>query len=338
MSLLLGCTATMAVAQEKTLYFASYGGSNEELYKTVLIPKWQETEAGKDVNVEFVAGNSTDTLAKLRAQEGNQQIDVAMMDDGPMVQAISFGYCDTVREDTFEGLYDVARFPESKAVGVQLIATGLTYNTELFEEKGWDAPTSWNDLKDPKYKGMVSVPPITNGYGLLTLIVMAQLDGGGVDEIEPGFKAFEDEIDPNVLTYEPSSGKMSELFQNGDIALSVWGSGRAKSLADTGFPAAFVYPEEGAVALMTAVCPVVGSDVPDAAQDFIQFVTSQETQQYLADTKGSGPVNGSVTLTDEQAASMPVGERAEKMIAVDYTVVNDKRGEWTEQWTRRLER
>ena len=30
--------------------------------------------------------------------------------------------------------------------------TGLMYNTKVFEEKGWTAPTSWNDLKDPKYK------------------------------------------------------------------------------------------------------------------------------------------------------------------------------------------
>ncbi len=70
------------------------------------------------------------------------------------------------------------------------------------------------------------VPPINNTYGLHALVMMARLRGGGENDIDPGFTAFVDEVGPNVLVYEPSSGKMSELFQNGEIALSVWGSGR----------------------------------------------------------------------------------------------------------------
>jgi putative spermidine/putrescine transport system substrate-binding protein len=338
LTMAMSLSASVSFAQDKTLYFASYGGSNEQLYKEIIIPRWQATPGGKGVNVVYVSGNSTDTLAKLRAQEGAQQIDVAMLDDGPMVQAIGFGYCDRVDQGTFADLYDVARFPQDKAVGVQLIATGLAYNKDLFAKNGWAAPTSWLDLKDPKYKGKVAIPPITNGYGLNALVAIAQLSGGGVDNIEPGLEVFEKEIDSNVLVYEASSGKMSELFQNGDIALAVWGSGRVKSLTDSGFPAAFAYPKEGAVALLTAVCPVVGSAVAKESQDFIKFITSLEIQQYLANEKGSGPVNRNVKLTEEQAATMPVGARAEKMISIDYTIVNARRGEWTEQWTRRIER
>ena len=40
------------------------------------------------------------------------------------------------------------------------------YNTKYFKEKGWAAPTSWNDLKDPKYKKLLVIPPINNSYGL----------------------------------------------------------------------------------------------------------------------------------------------------------------------------
>ena len=45
------------------------------------------------VKIEYVAGNSTDTLAKLQAQKANQVIDVAIVDDGPMYQAIQLGFC-----------------------------------------------------------------------------------------------------------------------------------------------------------------------------------------------------------------------------------------------------
>ena len=332
---ILALTTTLAQAEEKTLYVSAYGGSTEKHFKEIIIPKWEERSGAK---VVYVAGNSTDTLAKLRAQEGAQEIDVAFIDDGPMAQAISFGYCDTVKEDTFADLYEAARMPEGKAVGIGIIATGISYNTKIFAEKGWDAPTSWADLADPKYKGLLSIPPITNGYGLHALIASAIINGGGVNDIEPGFKAFEDSIGDNVLVYEPSSGKMSELFQNREIALSVWGSGRLKALADSGFPGAFAYPKEGGVKLLVAACPVVESDVPDLAQDFLRFVTSPEIQKVFAVKSGWAPVNSTVELTEDESRALPTGaEIVDNLINVDYSVVNAARGEWTKQWTRRIE-
>ena len=121
-------------------------------------------EQANGVKVEYVAGNSTDTLAKLQAQKGNQQIDVAIVDDGPMYQAIQLGFCGKV-EGVPADLYDAARFKDDRAVGIGLVATGLMYNTKIFAEKGWAPPTSWNDLKDPKYGKQLVIPPINNTYG-----------------------------------------------------------------------------------------------------------------------------------------------------------------------------
>lgn len=333
---LIALCSTAAQAEDKTLYLGAYGGSTEKLFNETIIPQW---EAKTGAKVVYVPGKSTDTLAKLRAQEGAQELDVVFLDDGPMTQAIGFGYCETVDEGTFGGLYDAARMPESKAVGVGIIATGLAYNKEVFAEKGWDAPTSWTDLADPKYKGMLSIPPITNGYGLHALIATAMMNGGGVDDIEPGFKAFEDTIADNVKVFEPSSGKMSELFQTGEIALSVWGSGRLKALADSGFPGAFAYPKEGGIKLLVATCPVVDSDVPELAQDFVQFVTSAEAQKSIATTLAWAPVNQSVELTAEESSALPVGaDIVDNLIEIDYSVVNPARGDWTKTWTRRIER
>ena len=185
-----------AQAAEKIVYLAGYGGSFEKTLKEQVLPAW---EAKTGAKVVYAPGNSTDTLAKLRAQEGAQDLDVAFIDDGPMTQAIQFGFCDKIDEAVFDGVYDNARLLDDKAVGVGFIATGLAYNKQVFEENGWDAPASWNDLADPKFKGKISVPPITNGYGLHALIMMARLNGGGENDIEPGFKAFEDQIDQNVL-------------------------------------------------------------------------------------------------------------------------------------------
>lgn len=323
-------------AQDKTLYLGGYGGSFEKLLKEKVLPPFEQETGAKIV---YVPGNSTDTLAKLQAQKGNQELDMVFLDDGPMFQAIDFGFCASIEGAAiFDDVYEIAKMGTDKAIGAGFVATGLSYNKDMFAENGWDAPTSWKDIADPKYKGKLVVPPITNTYGLHALLMMARLNGGDENNIEPGFTQFEESVADNVLTFEPSSGKMSELFQNGEIALSVWGSGRLKALADTGFPGGFVYPEEGAVALMVGICPVVESDVPELAQQLVQHFMKPEYQLLLAETSGFGPTNMKTELPPELAETLPYGpERIKALNSVDWTVINPSRGEWTKMWTRRVE-
>src|SRR4051812_12740486 len=177
--------AFSAQAQQKTFYVAGYGGSFEQTMRTEVIPEFEQKHG---VKVEYVAGNSTDTLAKLQAQKGNQQIDVIIVDDGPMYQAIQLGFCGKLQGLPAADLYEAARFKDDRAVAIGLVGTGLMYNTKVFAEKGWAAPTSWDDLKDPKFKQLIVIPPINNTYGLYTLLMFAKMNGGGEKAIEPGFK------------------------------------------------------------------------------------------------------------------------------------------------------
>lgn len=324
-----------ATHAEQTLYLGSYGGSTEKLFKEKIIPAF---EAKHQVKVIYVTGNSTDTLAKLQAQKARQELDVVLLDDGPMYQALQLGFCDKLQDGpVYKQLYDLARMGD-KAVAIGIVATGLAYNPEAFKKAGWAKPDSWEALTDKKYKQKIAIPPISNTYGLQTLAMFAKLRKGGEKAIEPGFAAMTKEVGPNVLAWEPSPGKMTELFQNGDIALAVWGSGRVQSLKDTGFPVEFVYPKEGAMALMIAACPVVQSDVPQQAQAFVQFLLSPEVQMWLADGQGWGPSNKTTKLTPAIAAKVPYGEQIGMLLPTDWTVVNEKRAEWTNRWNRTVER
>lgn len=325
-----------AFAQQKTLYVAGYGGSYEQTMRKDVIPGFEKQA---NVKVEYVAGNSTDTLAKLQAQKGNQQIDVIIVDDGPAYQAISLGFCGTLTDAAvYADVAPVMKFKSNKAVGLGMVATGLFYNKKAFEENKWPAPTSWADLKDPKFRKKLVIPPINNTYGLHTLVAFAQLGGGSESRIEPGFKAIKDEINANVLAYEPSPAKMTELFQNGQAVIGVWGSGRVKAFADTGFPAEFVYPKEGGYALGIAGCPVEGSKNAAEANAFLQYMLSPPVQVAMAVGGGSGPANTKVVLTPEQQRGLPYGEQVKALKAIDWNVANDKREGWTRRWNREIER
>src|SRR5437868_1446991 len=321
-------------AQQKTLYVAGYGGSFEKTIRDEVLPGFEKANG---VKVEYVAGNSTDTLAKLQAQKGNQQIDVAIVDDGPMYQAIQLGFCGKL-DGLPVDLYDAARFKDDRAVAIGIVATGLMYNTKVFAEKGWAPPTSWNDLKDTKYAKQLVIPPINNTYGLEALVMLSKMNGGGESNVDSGFKIFKEQINPNVLAYEPSPGKMTELFQSGQAVIAVWGTGRVQSFANTGFPVDFVYPKEGAPILLASACPVAKASISPLAHEFIKTMISRDVQTALAKETGNGPVNKMVDVNMAELKMAPVGERAKLIIAPDWDAINVNREEWTKRWNREVER
>lgn len=331
-SVLALISGTTAMAQE-TLVVAGYGGSIEKIIRDKLLPDFEKQH---NVKVTYVAGNSTDTLAKLVARKDNPEVDVAMIDDGPMARALWLGLCAPITGVNFGDLHEVARFPDNKASGLGIIATGLMYNTKVFQQNGWAPPTSWNDLKDPKYKGKVVMPPLSNGYGLVAVVMLARMNGGGEKNIEPGFKVMKESVGPNILAYEPSPAKHAELFQTGQAIFGVWGTARVQPLADSGVPVEFVYPKEGAPAIMTGICPVAKKSPNKAAMAFVNMMLSPAAQSVLADEAGFAPVNRKAQV--KRAGMMPIGELAKSLVSIDWATVNPIRDDWNKRWVREIER
>ncbi len=327
--------ASAAAFAQGKLTVAAYGGSFEEMMRKEVMPAFEKKTGAK---LEYVAGNSTDNIARMQAQRGNQEIDVAILDDGPMYQAVALGLCSEVKGVNFSELYPVADMKTGKSVTIGVVATGLMYNKKYFADNKMAAPTSWTDIEDPKYRGKLVIPPLNNTYGLQAVIMMARLNGGGEKNIDPGFKAMKDKVAPNVLAFEPQPGKMTELFQSGQAVIAVWGSGRVKAFQDTGFPVEFVYPKEGAMALGISACPVAKQNASPLAQQFIQFLLQPDTQVMLAKGAGAGPVNRKTVLPPELQKGLPYGDAVGKLLTVDWDTVNANRTAWNNRFTREIER
>src|SRR6201990_1374848 len=133
------------LAQSKTLTVAAYGGVWDSHLRQAVFPEFEKKYG---VKVDYVAGNSTDTLAKMQAQKANQVIDVAIMDDGVMYQAIQLGFCAPIQGMDKSELYPAALFNDDKAVAVGQTGTGFMINTKVFKERGWATQYSLHDLRD----------------------------------------------------------------------------------------------------------------------------------------------------------------------------------------------
>jgi putative spermidine/putrescine transport system substrate-binding protein len=332
----LGLMAGAASAQER-LVVAAYGGSYEALLRDKVIPAFERANNAK---VDYLAGNSTDSLARLQAQKGAQQIGVVVLDDGPMYQAISLGFCQQAADKAaIDSLYPIALLEGGKALGTGFGFTGLAYNEKVFQERNLPVPTSWNDLTRADLKGRISIPGIDNTYGVHTVAMMARLNGGSEKEPGPGFKAMREKVNPNVLAYESSPGKMSDMFTSGEIWMSVWGSSRARAMQLAGFPMKFIAPKEGGVVLMTATCAVEGGPNPALAQKFVSHLVSPEVQTIMSEGYGAGPTNKTTQLKPEVASGVIYGEdQVKQLVAVDWTTINPARQDWTRRWQREVER
>lgn len=336
-SLLAATTLSATANAQDTLYVAGYSGDFQTMFEKEIVPAFAKQH---DVKIVFVAGNSSETIAKLQAQKDNQEINVAIVDDGPMQQAVQFGLCETIADaPVYKDIYDIAQVSvfNGKAVGIGLVATGITYNKKLFAENNWPAPTSWNDLTEEKFAKRVASNPISGTYGLVTLITFAKMNGGSEENIDPGFDIIREKLAPNVLSWSSSNAQLAQMFQNGDIDLGVWGSSRAVALKKTGFPVDFVYPKEGAPAIVASACPVAGNKLPDLSQSFVQYLASPAVQEMLA-TQGFGPTNRTTKLNEALAEEVPYGEeKLSKLVNIDWETVNKQRAEWTKKWTRTVE-
>ena len=116
MSALALALAAGTTTAQTTLYVGGSGGSTETLMKEKIIPPF---EAKTGVKVVYIPGNSTDILAKVQAQKGKQEMSLAIIDDGPMYQAVGQGLCAPVEKaGTINDLYDGARMVGDRSVGI----------------------------------------------------------------------------------------------------------------------------------------------------------------------------------------------------------------------------
>jgi putative spermidine/putrescine transport system substrate-binding protein len=334
--LLLGWTGIVQ-AQPKELVVAAWGGLYEEGWRQSLIPAFEKKYG---VKVIWVPGVSSATIAKMRAQKDNPEIDLAMMDDGPHRQAVALGLVDKIDRSKLtnaKDLYDIAFERDSYGIGFGLTASGLFYNTKIFADNHWAPPTSWLDLYRPELKGKVSVHSITHASGLFLLLALNKLAGGTDQNLSPGFAKAKD-LAPNVLTFD-KFGETPTLIQQGTAVLGTWFLNSVVSVANSGVPVEFVYPKEGTYAVKEVITLVKGRPNQDLAYKFIDMMLTPEEQENTAKLIGMGPVSKLAKVDAATAKKVIYGnEFVSRLIFPDWTYINANRPAWTERWNKEVER
>ena len=335
-SILLAALLTAALAlpaSAEDLVVAIFGGSFVDNAKKCHAAPFEKATGA---TVKYVLGSSVQTAAKLRATGGRAEFDVSYMDSQIVKQMKAEGLLQPLEPAKiahWNDLYDVSKDPGNQWVSLMFAGTTIAYNTTLVKTP----PTSWADLWKPEYKGKLAIPDISGTSGQQFLIAAARLNGGSLENIDPGFGAIK-KLKPNVQMMYTQPDQLIPLFERGDIAIAVWYTDRTGAAASKGVPVAAAYPKEGAIGIVPTVSIPKGSQKKELAEKYISVLLSPEGQLCYAQTQFAGPSNKKVKLPPDLAKLLPYGENVERMYFPDTDVVAKKLPEWAERWGREITR
>ena len=152
----------------------------------------------------------------------------------------------------------------------------IAYNTKLVSAA--EAPKTWKDLLDPKWKGkLVTAHP---GYsGVISTHVLALVHLHGWDYFK--------QLAQNKLMLVQSAVDPAGVVASGERAVAVDGGDYYYyQMKKKGNPIEVVYPKEGVPLVASPTAIASFAPHPNAAKLFTDFTFTRELQQVMADSEG----------------------------------------------------
>lgn len=326
-----GLSLAAGGARAADLVIATFGGSFAEATKLCHVRPFEHATG---VTVDLQLGNSVQHAAAIRAAAGQPGVDVVYLDDSLATQLNNEHLLQPIDTRKLATAPDVAKRafgPGDAYVNFMTAATVIAYNPDVVKP----APTSWNDLFNPKWAGRLALGDITGTSGLHFLLAVNRMRGGTYDNMEPGFKALKGLV-PKAVTLYTQADQIVSLFQRGEIVIAPWYPDRAGSAIDAGVKIAVAYPKEGAVGIRPVLAIPKGAPHPALALKYIDTVLSVPGQSCFAEHKYAGPVNTKVKLSPKVAALVPYGATYDALWYPDPEQIARHLPAWVHRWQREV--
>ena len=254
-----------------------YSGRQEDLVGPV-IEQFEEA-TGIDAQVRY---GDTAELASTIAEEGeNSPADVFFAQDPGALGAIAdSGALAELPEETLNRVPEQFRSPEGQWVGTTGRSRVVAYNTEALQEE--DLPPSIFDFTDPEWSGRIGWAP-TNGSFQAFVTALRLIEGEDrAREWLEGIQANDPVVYPdNTTALEGvASGEVDVAFVNHYYLY--------RALAEQGedFGARNYYlkgGDPGALIIVAGVGILQTANNPEEAQRFVDYLLSDEAQQFFTD-------------------------------------------------------
>jgi len=298
--------ATTALAQDKTVTIASWGGSYQEAQtKALFEPAAKAT--GIIVKEETYGGMSD---VRLQVTSGAVTFDIVASGSGSAARAGAEG----LLEELDYSVIDVTTFYPAlyskHCVGGDVFSTVYAWNTNTYGDAG---PQSWADFWDVEkfpgsraYRGKVA--------GALAPAMMA--DGVPMDKVWEELDSEEGilrainkvrELKPHITVFWSSGAQHAQLMKDGEVDMTTGWNGRFDNAKKDGAKVAYSFNQ----ALLDYDCFAIPKGAPnkDTAMMFLNEISKAEYQDDLPKYITYGPTNKAAydtgVITAEVAATLP---------------------------------
>ena len=184
-------------------------------------------------------------------------------------------------------------------------------------------PTSWEDLTNPAYEGLIQAPtPQASGtaYNIVASLVTMM----GEDEAF----AYMTRLNDNIQTYTSSGTGPSKGVAVGQCAIGIQFTPAFFQFISEGYPLEVVFPSEGVGFEAPGVSIIKGAKNLDAAKTLVDWLVSKEGQDVLSEENTFFyPVNPEATLAD----GMPAFESL-KTVPIDIQWAGTNKTRLVERW------
>ena len=222
------------------------------------------------IRTELSRANSSKTLRKVREEysAGRHIGDGLELTAGALTLMRNNGYLTKWSSPNLASYDKEAKEPGGYWVSVRESYGGMAYNSKIV--KAADAPKTWDDLLDPKYKGMMAISDSFNTKG----------NWSGVLILTKGEDWFRKLASQNITRFKVSSRAVANLNASGEVAISARASNaHIANSRRKGAPLVFVDPGPMAVS-DTGVAVFKHAPHPHAMMLMADYLTSETGQKH----------------------------------------------------------
>jgi len=279
----------------RVLNYSDFGSDRDDAIKGF------EELTGAKVEHTYHAG--AEEIRSILRTGGTGNIDVVQPNTTFVMQLADEGLIQPVDTSQIPNLEKVApAFMEADGIydgddlyGVPVLwgTTGMIYNPEVIDE----APTSWAELWDPKYKKRVAFRDNAENAVTFAALYLGQdpYEPEDLDAIEQALR----DLQPNITTYWNSVDDFTRGYTAGAIDIGNYWDSTGVIEAD-GFPIEYVVPEEGIIGWLDTWSIVKDAPNPELAQAWINWMISTEFQaEWANDPTGDAAASANVEVVDE---------------------------------------
>ena len=232
-------------------------------------------EAKTGIPTKFIRLSSGEAVTRLVAGKNNPEFDV--LAGGPsdgFIAARIQGVLDTYKSPTRNMLKPQFKDADGYWTGIYMGALGFCSNVNELKRLGIKAPTSWNDLLDPKLKGnFMMAHPGTSGTAYTAL--WTQVLRLGTEDAAINYMK---DLNKNVLSYTRSGAGPTGPLGRGEVAVGIVFSHDCTAAILNGNPLVVSFPKEGTGFEIGGIAVVKNAKNPDAAKAYVDFALSAEAQ------------------------------------------------------------